>query len=217
MKINGTRLRQRRMELGLTSRSLAQEARVSSALIARLEDTGDASALVVSTLSAILDALSLSLIDVLEQPSVPDADEAAVRAIGSFLASQTKGAPLAVIANTLDLLLADAERATAVLEDGLRSVGMRLRRSSNGIRLVPAARAEVGTDTPSARAKYLSNLNNGDLALLYRIFTTETALHGIAQSANVTMSLQKLEGAGLIDMPTNEPIRLTERAAAILG
>ena len=31
------------------------------------------------------------------------------------------------------------------------------------------------------------------------------------------MSLQKLEGAGLIDMPTNEPIRLTERAAAILG
>ncbi len=216
MKINGMRLRQRRMELGLTSRSLAQEARVSSAVIARLEDTGDASVLVVSTISAILHALGLSLIDVVEEPPVPDAEEEVIRAIGRFLASQTKGAPLAVIADTMDLRLADAERATVVLEERLRSVGLCLRRSSNGIRLVPATRAEVGTDTPSARAKYLSNLNNGDLALLYRIFTTETALHGIAQSANVMMSLQKLEGAGLIEIPTNEPIRLTERAAAIL-
>jgi hypothetical protein len=74
----------------------------------------------------------------------------------------------------------------------------------------------VGSETPAARSKYLSNLNNGDLALLYQIFTRETALQGITQSANTTMSLQKLEGAGLIEMPTNQPIRLTERAAAIL-
>ena len=216
MKIDGNFLRRRRMELGLTSRSVAKEAKVSSATIKHLEETGDADVLIVSTLSAILDALCLSLTDVVEHSPVLDADEEHIRTVGAFLASQSKGVPLAGIAQNLGMLLADVDRAAAALEEKLLAVGMRVRRSSNGLRIVPAARLEVGADTPAARSKYLSNLNSGDLALLYRIFTTETALQEISQSANTTMSLQKLEGAGLIEMPTNQPIRLTERAAAIM-
>jgi Mn-dependent DtxR family transcriptional regulator len=41
-------------------------------------------------------------------------------------------------------------------------------------------------------------------------------LNGVAQSENSTMSLHKLEGAGLVEMPTNEAIRLTERAVRAL-
>ncbi len=216
MKINGRRLRHRRMELGLTSPAVAKDAKVSSATIKRLEETGDAGVLSVSTFSALLDALCLTLSDVLEPPRTLEDDEAIVRSIGTFLASQKRGVPIADIAQSLGLLLVDVDRAVTVLEEKLRTVGMCVRRSSNGLRLVPAARPEVGSETPAARSKYLSNLNNGDLALLYQIFTRETALQGITQSANTTMSLQKLEGAGLIEMPTNQPIRLTERAAAIL-
>ena len=216
MKIDGKRLRHRRMELGLTSRAVAKDAKVSSATIKRLEETGDAGVLAVSTLSALLDALCLTLSDVIEQPRPPETDEEMVRSIGSFMASQTKGVPAAEIAQSLGLLLVDVVRAIVELEEKLREVGICIRRSSNGLRLVPAVRPEVGSDTPAARSKYLSNLNSGDLTLLYRIFTSETALYGISQSANTTVSLQKLEGAGLIEMPTNQPVKLTERASAIL-
>ena len=61
MKIDGRLLRRRRMELGLTSREVANTSRVSSATIKRLEETGDAGVLAVSTLVAVLDALSLTL------------------------------------------------------------------------------------------------------------------------------------------------------------
>jgi hypothetical protein len=63
--------------------------------------------------------------------------------------------PIADIAQDLGLLLVDVDRAVTVLGRSLRSVGICVRRSSNGIRLVPAARPEVGTDMPSARLKYL--------------------------------------------------------------
>ena len=98
MKIDGNFLWRRRMELGLTSRSAAKEAKVSSATIKHLEETGDAGVLIVSMLSAILDALCLSLTDVVEHSPVPDADEEHIRTVGAFLASQSKGVPLAGIA-----------------------------------------------------------------------------------------------------------------------
>jgi hypothetical protein len=184
MKTDGNRLRHRRMELGLTSRAVANAAKASSGRIKRLEETGDASVLAVLTLTALLEALCLTLSDVVDNPRPPEADGEIVRSVGSFLASQATGVPLADIAEDLGLPLSEVDRAIVVLDVKLRQVGMCIRRSSNGLRLVPAARPEVGTDTPAARSKYLANLNNGDLTLLYKIITSETALHGISQSAN---------------------------------
>ena len=94
---------------------------------------------------------------------------------------------------------------------------MCIKRSSTGLSIVPIVQPEIAATTASARARYLAKLNAGDLSLLYRIYSTETALNGVAQSANLTMSLQKLEGAGLVEMPTNEAIRLTERAVRALS
>ena len=217
MKIDGRLLRRRRMELGLTSREVANTSRVSSATIKRLEETGDAGVLAVSTLVAVLDALSLTLFEVIDTPETPTCEPTLIEAVGGYLAGQKRGVPLVELAQVTSALLPDVEDVVTVLEEKLREVGMCLKRSSTGLSIVPIVQPEIVATTASARARYLANLNTGDLSLLYRIYSTETPLNGVAQSANLTMSLQKLEGAGLVEIPTNEAIRLTERAVRALN
>ena len=217
MKIDGRLLRRRRMELGLTSREVANTSRVSSATIKRLEETGDAGVLAVSTLVAVLDALSLTLFEAIDTPETPTCEPTLIEAVGGYLAGQKRGVPLVELAQVTSALLPDVEDVVTVLEEKLREVGMCLKRSSTGLSIVPIVQPEIVATTASARARYLANLNTGDLSLLYRIYSTETPLNGVAQSANLTMSLQKLEGAGLVEMPTNEAIRLTERAVRALN
>jgi transcriptional regulator with XRE-family HTH domain len=205
------------MELGLTSRAVAATAKVSSATIKRLEERGDAGVLSVNTLTSLLNALSLTLLEVVQVPSAPESEEDFIRIVGNFLAGQKKGIPLADIAIATGLLLVDASRAADTLEMRLREVGMCINHSATGLKIVPTACAAPSLSSAATRSRYLKNLNNGDLALLYRIFSSVTHLNAMAQSPNTTMSLQKLEGAGLIEMPTNQPIRLTHRAAEALG
>ena len=217
MKIDGRLLRRRRMELGLTSREVANNSRTSSATIRRLEETGDAGVLAVSTLVAVLDALSLTLLEAIDTPETPKCEPTLIAAVGGYLAGQKRGVPLLELAQVTSALLPDVEDAVTILEEKLREVGMCIKRSSTGLSIVPIVQPEIAATTASARARYLAKLNAGDLSLLYRIYSTETALNGVAQSANLTMSLQKLEGAGLVEMPTNEAIRLTERAVRALS
>ncbi len=200
MKLNQRLLRARRMELGLTSREVAREAKVSQGLIKRLEETGDAAVLQVETLTSILNALSLELIDALDRPSAPTAADEVVAAIGGLLQERKRGVTTYEIASALGVTLDRIEPALQVLDTNLRSAGLRVHRSSNGVSIVPIARPELGSGSGRERLRYLSNLNSGDLALLYRALTGPVPANTVAATANGTVNLQKLKGAGLVDV-----------------
>lgn len=217
MKIDGNQLRRRRLELGLTKREVAKTALVSSQTILHLETTGDAGVLQVNTLEAIIGALSLSLTEAIATVDESHADSCLVQILGSYLLNQKKGIQLAELAQVAKAELFEIEQGLLSLEEDLRAVGMRLNRSAAGVKIVPVNRPEIQSDSAASRSRYLANMNNGDLKLLYRIFSTNTLLNGITQSVNTTMSLQKLEGAGLIEFMPNQPIAITEGASRILS
>jgi len=200
MKLNRQLLRARRMELGLTSREVARAANVSQPLIKRLEDTGDAAVLQVSTLTMILSALCLDLIEVQEKSPVTCDDNDLVAAIGGLLQERRSGTTLVEIANSLGVTIDMIDPALSSLDDALRPAGLRLRRNTSGVSIVPGVRASLGSGTLQERLRYLSNLNSGDLALLYRAMTTRLPATTVAATANGNVNLQKLEGAGLVEI-----------------
>ncbi len=200
MKLNRQLLRARRMELGLTSREVARAANVSQPLIKRLEDTGDAAVLQVSTLTMILSALCLDLIEVQEKSPVTCDDNDLVAAIGGLLQERRSGTTLVEIASSLGVTIDMIDPALSSLDDALRPAGLRLRRNTSGVSIVPGVRASLGSGTLQERLRYLSNLNSGDLALLYRAMTTRLPANTVAATANGNVNLQKLEGAGLVEI-----------------
>ena len=215
MKIDGEQLRKRRMQLGLTSRRVAKIAMVASQTITRLEATGDAGVLQVNTLEAILGALSLSLDEAIAMADKIPKNGDLNAILGSYLLNQKKGIQLSELAQVANAELFEISNALPSLEEDLRAVGMCLNISAVGVKIVPTNRPEMKSETAATRSRYLANLNSGDLKLLYRIFSSRPHLKEVAQSVNSTMSLQKLEGAGLIEFSSNQPISITERASRI--
>jgi transcriptional regulator with XRE-family HTH domain len=216
MILNRQLLRARRMELGLTSREVAREAYVSQPLIKRLEETGDASVLQVETLNAILRALSLDLTDALEQAPTATTATNLVAAIGGLLQERKRGVPTYEIASTLGATLDRIEAALQVLDTNLRPAGLRVHRNSSGVSIVPTARPDLGSGSGNERLRYLSNLNSGDLALLYRALTERVPANTVAATVNGNFNLQKLEGAGLV-VVMDGAIMLTTRVVDLLG
>ena len=215
MKLNHQLLRARRMALGLTSREVAREANVSQGLIKRLEETGDAAVLQVETLTAILRALSLDLIDALDHPPAASAADNLVIALGGLLQDRKRGVTPFEIASALSVTLDQVEPALQVLDTNLRPSGLRVHRGSNGVSIVSIARPNLGSRSGKERLRYLSNLNGGDLALLYRALTERVPANILAATANGTVSLQKLEGAGLAVIIDGE-LQLSESAREVL-
>ena len=215
MKLNQRLLRARRMELGLTSREIAREAKVSQGLIKRLEETGDAAVLQVETLTAILRALSLELVDALERDTVPEVEDDLVVAVGGLLHERKRGVTAYEIAAALGVHLDRVEPALAALDTNLRPAGLRIHRSSNGVSIVPIVRPDLGSGSGKERLRYLSNLNSGDLALLYRAFTERVPANTVAATANGTVNLQKLEGAGLVVVADGN-VRSSQRLLAAI-
>lgn len=203
MKLNQRLLRARRMELGLTSREVARDASVSQGLVKRLEDTGDAAVLQVETLTAILNTLSLDLIDALEHAPTPMAPDDFVASVGGLLQERKRGVTAFEIASSLGVHLDQVEPALQALDARLRPTGLRIHRSSNGVSIVPIVRPNLGSGSGKERLRYLSNLNSGDLALLYRALTERVPANTVAATANGTVNVQKLEGAGLAKVEGN--------------
>jgi transcriptional regulator with XRE-family HTH domain len=200
MKLNRQLLRARRMELGLTSREVARAANVSQPLIKRLEDTGDAAVLQVSTLTMILSALCLDLIEVQEKSPETCEENDLVAAIGGLLQERRSGTTLIEIASSLGVTIDLIDPALNSLDDALRHAGLRIRRNTSGVSIVPIVRASLGSESLQERLRYLSNLNSGDLVLLYRAMTTRLPANTVSATTNGNVNLQKLEGAGLVEI-----------------
>jgi hypothetical protein len=104
------------------------------------------------------------------------------------------------IATALGITLDKIEPALEVLDTNLRPAGLRVHRNSTGASIVPMARPDLGSGSAKERHRYMSNLNSGDLALLYRALTERVPANTVAASANGNVSLRKLEGAGLAQL-----------------
>lgn len=216
MKLNANLLRARRMELGLTSREVARDAMVSQGLVKRMEDTGDAAVLQVKTLTAILDILCLDLVEAQEPPAkTRDSADDLVETIGSLLHERRSSVPLVEIASILRVTLDKIEPALNVLDDLLRPVGQRVRRNSGGASIATVVREGLGSGNENERLRYLSNLNKGDLALLYRAMTTQLPANTVAGTVNGNINLQKLEGAGLAKIVNNRICMTPELRATL--
>lgn len=216
MKLNADLLRARRMELGLTTRAVARQAMVSQQLVKRLERTGDADVLQVETLGTVLDALSLDLSEALAERAVHPAADDTVTAVGALLHERGRGVPMSELAVTIGATLEDVTAAVSVLDERLRPAGLRINRASTGLSIVPVVRPDAGSGSHRERARYLGNLNQGDIVLLHRILTQRVPANTIAATNNGTVNLSRLEGAGLVVNEANE-LKLTERAMAALG
>ena len=210
MKLKHGLLRARRLELGLTSREVAREATVSNQLVKRLEDTGDASVLQVGTLAAILNSLSLDLVEALERPTTTgSALDETVKGIAGLLLESSARVPLVELALTLSIDLEAVEPALDVLEERLRSTGLRISSSRAGVSIVPAVRPEAGSGSARERTRHLTKINHGDLVLLHRVVTGRRVLANSVTGTTNGIALRRLEGAGLARTVDGE-LQLTE-------
>jgi len=200
MRLNNPLLRARRTELGLTSRALARAANVSMPLIKRLETTGDVATLQVGTLTMILEALSIDLADAVLQEEAPEIGDSIIKSVGGFLQEHGRGVTEVDIARTLGLALAQVESALTALDVLLRPCGMRIHRNSSGVSVVPSVRPDAGSKSEREKARHLSNLNRSDVALLHRITSGRLLERTIGQTNNATVNIQKLTGAGLVEV-----------------
>jgi hypothetical protein len=169
-------------------------------LIKRLETTGDVATLQVGTLSLILEALSIDLVDAIVREDPPQTDDSIVRSVGGYLQEQGRGVTTVDIARTLGLTIGEVEPALAALGEVLRPCGLRVHRNSSGASIVPSVRSDAGCKSDREKARHLSNLNRSDVALLHRIIDGRLLERSVTQTNNATVSIQKLTGAGLVEI-----------------
>lgn len=215
MKLNGTLVRERRLQLGLTSRELADCSHCSITVIRRVEETGDVATLTVSTVAAMLDALSLTWSEaVLEAGSSGHSDSGIVERLGALLHNHKKGLPPHVAATYLATTLTDVTKAASALSVTLEPAGLRVHSGSTGLRLVAGA-SPVGDSVEEART--FTVLNHADLSLLRRIATRKVKSNAIANSNDGNVSLHKLRNCRLVTEGDGGRLSLTERTMRTLG
>lgn len=210
MKLHGDRLRLRRLELGLTTRELARSSGVSQTLIKRLEETGDAAAILCGTLQRILDALGASVSEVLcEKGTSVGVETDTVARLGALVLERTSAISIPQVAHLLEVDRSDVEDGLRELAARVDSVGIRIRQRFGGVRLVPAVRAE---NDNMKMTRHLAALTDADVALLHRCYHRKATLRSIAATTNGNVSLHRLLGAGLLAIDQEDQIQLGSTA-----
>jgi hypothetical protein len=197
------------MQLGLSKREVCDQAEIPMTVLTKLELNGEIDELTVRVIERTLAVLHLTLFEAHETPNpVKPSNErhtkSAVQAIGSLLYDRRAALNIAAIAATLNLSIETVEAAIENLAKSLPANGLTITIHSTGIR-ISALQPTAKIDT---RMRYLTNLNLGDMKLLYRIAnqTNQQPVwkNSLWQSETKRMSAQKLHGAGLINI--DQPI-----------
>lgn len=107
--------------------------------------------------------------------------------------------------------LDEVKPALEVLEERLRSIELRLSKSSTGVSIVPAVQAGAGSGSERERTRLRARINHGDLVLLHKVVAGRVRTNSVANGTNGIISLRRLEGAGLARIVDGE-LQLTELA-----
>ena len=221
MIINQLHLRNRRLQLGLSKRELADSIAVTTTLITRLEETGDASLLQVKTLTSLLQNLGLNMSDVIssvesveEKVSTPE-----TRELGQILFQSRRELSKSQIAKSLGMTLEEVDALLVILDSKLKIVGLRIHQTYRGIKIIAGAQSgNLGKVAISARrSRSFDVLNLGDLSLLFKVINENLGSNHIMGSANGKVSLHKLLNATLVQIDADGRIVPTSQAFSALG
>ncbi|MFC8502468.1 multiprotein-bridging factor 1 family protein [Pedococcus sp. NPDC057267] len=140
-RLSRQRIRDRRLELGLSEREVAAHWGVSTAVVRSVENGSVATDLTLGQVAKLGAILGLDLTELLDTQHGPDApsapasaaDDAAV--VGSLLADVRVLVPVEGLAEALGWNLDRARSALDNLDAGLRGVGMRIHRLHQDVRI----------------------------------------------------------------------------------
>lgn len=215
MKLNGPLMRERRLQLGLTSRELADRAHCSITVIRRVEESGDVGTLTVATVAAMLDALSMRWEEaLLELGDVESAPSDLVVRLGALLHTHAKGLPAQAAAAYLSVTLSEIVEALEGLSVALEPAGLRVHSGSTGLRIVAVP---VRVDGAAEEARAFTVLNHADLSLLKRVSCGRVKSNTVARSNQGNVSLHKLRKCGLVSEEPGGVLVLTDRTRRTLG
>ncbi|MGZ4314202.1 MAG: helix-turn-helix domain-containing protein [Gaiellaceae bacterium] len=214
MRLDGPRLRARRLQLGQTTRGLAREAHVSQTLVKRLETTGELDSVTCATLQHILDALSLDVVQTLDQhePQV-DPDQRNLERLGTILLEAKAGISAVALGALLATDVTAVEAQLDRLAVQLRPAGIRVHRGSAGIRLLPVATTD---QSGAVTIQYFDAPTRTDLRLLHRTLTGTLHSREVASMKNGNVSLYRLMKAGLAQVGTDGEVQPGEAARLAL-
>jgi hypothetical protein len=95
--------------------------------------------------------------------------------------------------------------------------GLRIHRGATGVIIVPAVHHDAGTGSSAERHRHLAAITNADIGLLYRAMSSRVPSNTVAATNNGTVSLHRLEGAGLVASNDAHDLVLSDELAIALG
>lgn len=182
--IDIVKVRQRRIQLGLSEKRLAAQLGVSTSVITSLERGRDQRKHDLGFLLDLAEALSLDVRDLLSEEAcdAPPAGDLARRA-GALISEAGGPVPVEAICVALRCTLDVLRAALDELESSARAVGLALNRAAGGVSLVSAGSVKRSTvlalcrdgarrtNLPVDRAQLISSLVDGPRPLDPRIMT----------------------------------------------
>jgi transcriptional regulator with XRE-family HTH domain len=202
------RIRRRRVELRLSQRTVAAAIGTASGVVVGIERGTNHRDLTIAQLARLADTLGLDVVDLFATPApaadttkadaAPDAggDDAAV--VGAMVELAGILTPITALAEAAGWTLQRANDALDVLEERLRSSGLRLHRQPGKVAIV---RAVIGEDTDRIRTLVRTHLNRDGVSatearMLRRIAAGTTPQNPSNPEA---VALGVLANAGLIE------------------
>jgi hypothetical protein len=219
MKLNATKLKARRRDLGYTTRGIALTVNLPLTAITRAEVAGDVGSLTTTTLERYLNALGLDLIEVLEpRTNTEQAEDPAAldRSIIGLLHELNRGTSALEIAKVLQVSIDDVRTSLDRIEGQLTRIGLRLHLASSGYTIAPAATRDLGKPTLPEQLRRLASINSADIHLVHRLMNGPLQERTLTQNPTGVTSLGKLIATGIATSSSGE-VTLAESTLETLG
>lgn len=218
MKLDSNKLKTRRRDLGYTVRGIASDVNVPLTTITRLESTGDASSLNTATVTRYLDALALSLTDVIGAQTAQLVDQPAEldKAIVGLLHELGRGAQPLEIAKILQRPVEDIRESLGRIDTQLPTIGLRLHHTSTGYSIAPEADRNLGKRTLPERLRRLASISSTDIQLVHQLLQGPTKERSVNQTPSGVTSLGKLLALGIANTE-NGDVTLSDTAKKSMG
>ena len=227
MRTRGDRILERRTELGLSARTLAARAKMTSTIITTLENGQQALYLTLTEIERLAAELAVDIkwiLDLEEEPSLEaqegkKASDDSISKLGALLATAGSKVPTAAALELFSWTEAELEAALARLDIRLRACGQRLRWDHEDGTVGVASDPDAGLSKTEVKAVVRASvarvrLDPNGARILYAVTSREVTYKGLAADNNMRVQMGRLIHAGILEEvgKETEPLRLTPQA-----